>query len=539
MTFAIDCDEKLIEGCPRKLSNSTTGCYYFGVVDCLNKYIPRERVNRVAGASAGSLIAAYYLMDLPLESCLREIIELTEDVRRRPLGVFDRSNQIVDVLPRVLNRLFPEDAHKQVSGRLHVVMTRYKDMKKIIVNEFESKKDLIDALNCSCFIPVWSGNHIATYKGVKHIDGGFSDNLPVFDENTIRICCFSGNTDISPYDKSRKDLLSGTVLNTPLYFTFANFKRGRRALFPPPASYILNLLECGFHDTKIFILDNDLIQCDNCWIKSDKALHSHTISPCISPALSRANSSLNLNELHLNDGPKDKYKNQQFLGQELLYSSPGSQLSFNHLLKQKLKSFTDSSEHIQDLNNNNVAPSIVVEDADSMLNKSDDESNSISPSSSPSSSFKQKQSPPGEKEPSKPRANSDRELSQQQLAARKALQNRRSTLASLNTNELAADKFKRAPDLLPSCPPSPNLNRHCMECARLRIEARNDGVEATIKLEAEKYTSSAPPIKDNLRTRLTSPLRWIKQIGVKNSYKFEAAQLGRAHSTKGREIPAL
>lgn len=111
--------------------------------------MPRNRVNRVAGASAGSLIAAYYLMDLPLSACIREIIELTEGVRSRPLGVFDRSHQIVDLLPELLDRLFPDDAHKQVSGRLHVCMTRLKDMKKVIVNEFESKKDLIDVSCCA------------------------------------------------------------------------------------------------------------------------------------------------------------------------------------------------------------------------------------------------------------------------------------------------------------------------------------------------------------------------------------------------------
>lgn len=127
-----------------KKNTPQIGCYYFGVVDCWNKYIPKERVNRLAGASAGSLIAAYYLLDLPMSNCVKEIIELTEDVRRRALGVFDRSNQIVDVLPKTLDSLFPEDAHKKVSGRLHVVMTRLKDMKKVIVNEFESKKDLID-----------------------------------------------------------------------------------------------------------------------------------------------------------------------------------------------------------------------------------------------------------------------------------------------------------------------------------------------------------------------------------------------------------
>lgn len=120
------------------------GCYYFGVTDCLNKYIPHGRINRVSGSSAGSLIAAYYLLNLPLSNCLKEIIELTESIRKRPLGVFDRSNQIVDLLPKLLDRLLPEDAHKKLSGKLFVCMTRMKDMKKVLVSEFESKKDLID-----------------------------------------------------------------------------------------------------------------------------------------------------------------------------------------------------------------------------------------------------------------------------------------------------------------------------------------------------------------------------------------------------------
>lgn len=83
-------------------------------------------------------------MDLPLDSCLKKIIDMTEDIRRRPLGVFDRSNQIVDVLPKSLDEMFPEDAHKRVNGRLFVCMTRLKDMKCVIVNQFHSKADLIE-----------------------------------------------------------------------------------------------------------------------------------------------------------------------------------------------------------------------------------------------------------------------------------------------------------------------------------------------------------------------------------------------------------
>lgn len=121
-----------------------SGCYYFGVTDCLSKYIPHGRINRVSGSSAGALSAAYYLLNLPLPNFFSGIVEMTESVRRKPLGVFDRDNQIVDLLPKLLDRVLPEDAHKKVSGKLFVCMTRMKDMKKVLVSEFETRKDLID-----------------------------------------------------------------------------------------------------------------------------------------------------------------------------------------------------------------------------------------------------------------------------------------------------------------------------------------------------------------------------------------------------------
>lgn len=140
------------------MSNSSllrlpSGCYYFGVADFWVQHIPRNRVNRVAGASAGSLIAAYYLTGEPIGRAIKGIVELLMEVKRRPLGVFDRSHQIVDVLPKALDRMLPDDAHKRVGNKLYVGMTRAKDMKQVLVNEFESKKDLIDVSNscCCCF----------------------------------------------------------------------------------------------------------------------------------------------------------------------------------------------------------------------------------------------------------------------------------------------------------------------------------------------------------------------------------------------------
>lgn len=81
---------------------------------------------------------------LPLKECLREILQFGEEVRSRPLGVFDPKHKVVDILPKRLDAMFPPDAHERASGKLHVVMTRLKDMKKVVVNEFETRQDLID-----------------------------------------------------------------------------------------------------------------------------------------------------------------------------------------------------------------------------------------------------------------------------------------------------------------------------------------------------------------------------------------------------------
>lgn len=40
------------------------------------------------------------------------------------------------------------------------------------------------------------------FHGVRYMDGAFSDNLPLLDENTVTVSPFSGETDICPRDDS-------------------------------------------------------------------------------------------------------------------------------------------------------------------------------------------------------------------------------------------------------------------------------------------------------------------------------------------------
>jgi predicted patatin/cPLA2 family phospholipase len=104
-------------------------------------------------------------------------------------------------------------------------LTRYEDGKNTIISEYQTKKELIQAILCSCFIPIFCGYAIPEFRGVKYIDGGFSDNQPIFDRNTITISPFSGESDICPMDHTSASLLGFVYYNTLVKF-FEKNKNG-------------------------------------------------------------------------------------------------------------------------------------------------------------------------------------------------------------------------------------------------------------------------------------------------------------------------
>uniref|UniRef100_A0A4W5PHT2 PNPLA domain-containing protein n=1 Tax=Hucho hucho TaxID=62062 RepID=A0A4W5PHT2_9TELE len=56
-----------------------------------------------------------------------------------------------------MERDLPADAHLRASGRLCVSLTRVSDGKNVLVSEFDSDEELLQALLCSCFIPFYCG----------------------------------------------------------------------------------------------------------------------------------------------------------------------------------------------------------------------------------------------------------------------------------------------------------------------------------------------------------------------------------------------
>lgn len=252
------------------------GIYHVGVAVCFRKYAPHLLLNKISGASAGAIAACCLLCDLPLGDITSDVLRVCTEARTRTLGPFSPSFNVQTILLEGLERFLPDDAHIRVSGKLHISLTRICDGKNVIVTQFESRQDLLDALMASAFIPFFSGWLPPLFHGVRYMDGGFSDNLPTLDENTITVSPFCGESDICPRDDSSQ-LFHINIANTSIELSKQNIYRFARILFPPKPEILSNMCKQGFDDALRFLHRNNLINCTRCLAVQSTFIVSETI----------------------------------------------------------------------------------------------------------------------------------------------------------------------------------------------------------------------------------------------------------------------
>ncbi|XP_056589585.1 patatin-like phospholipase domain-containing protein 2 isoform X2 [Triplophysa dalaica] len=145
--------------------------YQLGVAQSLLDNAPwiLRGAPRVYGASAGSLVAAAVVCGSNLGRVRDNLLEFARYSRQLPLGLLSPTADVYRWLEVTLERSLPDNAHSLASGRLHISMTRIPDGKNVLVSEFQSNEDLIRALLCSCFVPLYSGMIPPQYKGEMDI----------------------------------------------------------------------------------------------------------------------------------------------------------------------------------------------------------------------------------------------------------------------------------------------------------------------------------------------------------------------------------
>ena len=122
------------------------------------------KINRVSGCSTGSLLAIVYL-----SSKLLNLEELYLGLQRclRDKGTLHVLREIIEKL--VDNALEEEGFLEKISGRLFVTRTNLSSGAHEVVEQFNDRDELVDALFSSCFLPfIVDGN--MRYKE-KYVDG--------------------------------------------------------------------------------------------------------------------------------------------------------------------------------------------------------------------------------------------------------------------------------------------------------------------------------------------------------------------------------
>ncbi|XP_062856814.1 patatin-like phospholipase domain-containing protein 2 isoform X2 [Trichomycterus rosablanca] len=238
------------------------GVYYFGVYSCLLERAPHlvKRTSKICGASSGALIGAMIACQMSPAKCCKNLMELYKEARKGILGAMHPSFNLLKLTQKVLVRELPDNAHLLASGKLCLSLTRVSDGKNVLVSEFTSKEDLIQAVVCSCFFPVYCGVVPPSYHGTRYVDGALSNNLPYFTlKNTITVSPFSGESDICPHD-SPFYFHELRHSNVSIRINFANTHRVIQAFFPPNLEVMAELCQNGYKDAVHFLRKNDLIE---------------------------------------------------------------------------------------------------------------------------------------------------------------------------------------------------------------------------------------------------------------------------------------
>ncbi|NXJ07289.1 PLPL1 protein, partial [Odontophorus gujanensis] len=180
--------------------------YEAGVVKALQDLSPEilKSASKIYGVSSGSIVAA-------LAACECDIGKgYAYDEMQKYLycggklffsTLLTARGKVLSIVKDALNKFLPANAHQLASGKLHIILTRLRDWNSETVSEFASKEDIIQAVLCSCFIPLCFGFIPPLYHGVRYIDGEFSMWKASFTSHTtITVSALAGEYDICPRD---------------------------------------------------------------------------------------------------------------------------------------------------------------------------------------------------------------------------------------------------------------------------------------------------------------------------------------------------
>lgn len=243
----------------RNVCVSFAGCGFLGIFHMGALKAFREsgggsiRIDKALGASAGAIAAASVILQVPNEDVRQRFEAIVKNVHEMPFGAFNPQFNVERIFGTAMKDLMPENAHEIASGKLFISITDSK-MKNQIHSQFLSKSDLIDCLICSCFLPMFSGYSVPTFRGQPYLDGGISNNQPMLkDQKTIAVNPLADDqADITPNDgPTEYEVKVSKLGGQKITLSRDNVKRLYHMLNPVQNSNVY--FKQGYDLTKMFI----------------------------------------------------------------------------------------------------------------------------------------------------------------------------------------------------------------------------------------------------------------------------------------------
>ncbi|CAA2964527.1 patatin-like phospholipase domain-containing 2 isoform X1 [Olea europaea subsp. europaea] len=162
--------------------------YHLGVANFLIEKGYIKETTPLAGSSAGAIVCAVIASGASMQEALEATKVLAENCRLRGTAF-----RLGAVLRDILEKFLPGDVHIRSSGRVRVAVTQILWRPRgLLVDEFDSKEDLINAVFTSSFIPGYLAPRPATmFRNRLCIDGGLTLFMPPTSAaQTVRVCAF-------------------------------------------------------------------------------------------------------------------------------------------------------------------------------------------------------------------------------------------------------------------------------------------------------------------------------------------------------------
>ncbi|XP_010461145.1 PREDICTED: patatin-like phospholipase domain-containing protein 4 [Camelina sativa] len=165
--------------------------YHLGVAQLLIEKGYIKETTPLAGSSAGAIVCAVITSGASMREALDATKELADDCRRNGTAF-----RLGAVLRESMERLLPDDIHIRSNGRIRVAITQvFWRPRGLLVDQFDSKSDLINAIFTSSFIPGYLAPRPATmFRNRVCVDGGLTLFMPpTAAAKTVRVCAFSAS----------------------------------------------------------------------------------------------------------------------------------------------------------------------------------------------------------------------------------------------------------------------------------------------------------------------------------------------------------